>query len=77
MRLVPVVTKTDRFGATFHRVGFELIPMVSTPVDLYSLAIISLRALLGNSRNNLGDVVDRVQSLISHLENTPNAAEDP
>jgi hypothetical protein len=74
--LVAALTKTDRFAATFHRVPFEIIPMLSTPIDLYSLAIISLRILVGNSRNNLGDVVDRVESLISHLENSAEKAAD-
>jgi hypothetical protein len=50
-------------GVRFPNVPFETLPMRSSPCDLYSLAVIGVRALLVNDENTLPVALDEVSSL--------------
>jgi hypothetical protein len=50
-------------GATLARAPYEVWPVLSTPCDLFSLAVIGLRALLANRVTNLPVLLDDILSL--------------
>jgi hypothetical protein len=50
-------------GVPMPEVPFEIIPLLSSPCDLYSLAVIAVRILLVDNTNNLPVVLDETLSL--------------
>lgn len=50
-------------GVPIQDAMFELVPMLSTPVDLYGLAVLGVRTLLVDGRNTLPIAFDELMSL--------------
>lgn len=50
-------------GVPLSNVTFELMPLLSTPVDLYSLAVLAVRSLLVNPQTSLPEALDEMLSL--------------
>jgi len=55
-------------GVPLPEVPFEIIPFLSTPCDLYSLAVLAVRILLVNNTNSLPIVLDEMLSLMRQIE---------
>ncbi|MBN2131070.1 MAG: hypothetical protein JW741_16325 [Sedimentisphaerales bacterium] len=55
-------------GVPMTDVLFEVIPLLSSPCDLYSLAVVALRILLVDQANSLPTVVDEALSLLRQSE---------
>jgi hypothetical protein len=55
-------------GVPMPEVLFEIIPFLSTPCDLYSLAVLAVRILLVNNTNSLPVVLDEMLSLMRQIE---------
>lgn len=55
-------------GVPMREVPFEIIPLLSSPCDLYSLAILAIRILLVDNTNSLPVVVDETLSLLRQIE---------
>jgi len=55
-------------GVPMADVLFEVIPLLSSPCDLYSLAVVALRILLVDQANSLPTVVDEALSLLRQSE---------
>lgn len=55
-------------GVPMPDVPFEIIPFLSTPCDLYSLAVLAIRILLVNHTNSLPVVLDEMLSLMRQIE---------
>lgn len=53
-------------GADIRGVRFELVPLLSTPCDLYSLAVLAARTLLVNGAVTHAIATDRIASLARH-----------
>ena len=52
-------------GVPIPDVMFEVLPMLSTPCDLYSLGVLAVRTLLVNAGTTLPVAIDEVMSLAS------------
>lgn len=50
-------------GAAFPRSPFEVVPMLSSPCDLYSLGVLAVRTFLVNDQNTLAVALDELLSL--------------
>ena len=50
-------------GAAFPRSPFEVVPLLSSPCDLYSLGVLGARTLLVNEQNTLAIALDELLSL--------------
>src|SRR5437899_683449 len=50
-------------GVSFARSPFEIVPLISTPCDLYSLGVVAVRALLVDDKTTLAVALDEVLSL--------------
>jgi len=50
-------------GVAFARSAFEIVPLLSTPCDLYSLAVLAVRALLVDEETTLAVALDDILSL--------------
>ncbi len=50
-------------GAPLQNIPFEVFPFLSSPCDLYALAVIGVRTLLVNSRSRLAVALDELTSL--------------
>ena len=61
-------------GVPFHGVPFQVIPLLSTPCDLYSLGVLAVRTLLVDSQTTLPVALDELLSLARQLavEHDPN-----
>jgi len=55
-------------GVPIPEVTFEVIPLLSSPCDLYSLAVIAIRILLVDNTNSLPVVLDETLSLPRQIE---------
>jgi hypothetical protein len=55
-------------GVPMPEVPFEIIPLLSSPCDLYSLAVIAVRILLVDNTNSLPVVLDETLSLPRQIE---------
>jgi hypothetical protein len=55
-------------GVPIPDVPFEIIPLLSSPCDLYSLAVIAIRILLVDNTNSLPVVLDETLSLPRQIE---------
>jgi hypothetical protein len=69
-RFRTVPTKLDdsvvavlKSSGVFARAPYEIWPLLSSPCDLYSLAVISVRALLANSQSNMTIILDDMLGL--------------
>jgi hypothetical protein len=60
-------------GVPIANAGFEIIPLLSSPCDLYSLAVLAARTLLVNQTNSLPVALDELLSLARQvaLEHDP------
>jgi hypothetical protein len=65
----PEVLKAIRAaeGVPLASSPFEVIPLLSTPVDLYSMAVVGTRLLLVNSGNTLPVAMDELLSLARQI----------
>jgi hypothetical protein len=61
-------------GVPLADVGFETIPLLSSPCDLYSLAVIAVRILLVDNTNTLPVILDEMLSLLQQIETEPDAS---
>ena len=50
-------------GVSFARSPFEVVPLLSSPCDLYSLGVLAVRAFLVDDKNTLAIALDEVLSL--------------
>jgi hypothetical protein len=50
-------------GVSFARSPFEVVPLLSSPCDLYSLGVLAVRALLVDDKTTLAVALDEVLSL--------------
>jgi hypothetical protein len=50
-------------GVSFARSPFEVVPLLSTPCDLYALAVLGVRTFLVNDRMSLAVALDEILSL--------------
>lgn len=50
-------------GAPFPSAPFELVPVLSSPCDLYSMGVLAVRCLLVNAQNSLPVALDELLSL--------------
>lgn len=50
-------------GVSFARSPFEVVPLLSTPCDLYALGVLAVRTFLVNPQNTLAVAIDEVLSL--------------
>ena len=55
-------------GIPMPDVPFEIIPLLSSPCDLYSLAVLAIRILLVDKTNSLPVVLDETLSLMRQIE---------
>ena len=58
--------KEAQGGVEMPNVLFELLPLLNTPCDLYSLAAIAVRTLLVSPRATLAQSMDKLRSLSAH-----------
>jgi hypothetical protein len=58
-------------GVAFARSAFEIVPLLSTPCDLYSLGVLAIRALLVDEENTLAVALDEVLSLARQVATEP------
>lgn len=58
-----VTALKDYEGVPIHDVSFETLPQMSSPCDLYSLAVLAVRTLLVNPGNTLAVALDEMLSL--------------
>jgi len=61
-------------GIPIHQTPFEVIPLLSSPCDLYALGVLATRILLVNNSTTLPLALDAVLSLARHLESTYDAS---
>src|SRR5882724_3153096 len=50
-------------GVSFARSPFEVVPLLSTPCDMYALGVLAVRTFLVNPQNTLAVALDEVLSL--------------
>ena len=55
-------------GVPMPDVQFEIIPLLSSPCDLYSLAVLAIRIFLVDNTNSLPVVLDETLSLMRQIE---------
>jgi hypothetical protein len=55
-------------GVPMPEVQFEIIPLLSSPCDLYSLAVLAIRIFLVDNTNSLPVVLDETLSLMHQIE---------
>jgi hypothetical protein len=61
-------------GVPVAEVPFEIIPLLSSPCDLYSLAVMAIRILLVDNTNSLPVVVDETLSLARQIKNAADVS---
>ncbi len=66
-------------GVPFARSPFEVVPLLSSPCDLYSFGVIAVRALLVDEKNTLAVALDELTSFARQLgadykKDTPRGA---
>jgi hypothetical protein len=62
-------------GVSFARSPFEVVPLLSSPCDLYSLGVLAVRMLLVDDKTTLAVALDEVLSLARQVaaEHKPDA----
>lgn len=68
MRSAEVAALKAAEGVPMPDIQFEVIPCLSTPCDLYSLAVLGIRTLLVDNTNSLPVVLDEMLSLMRQIE---------
>jgi hypothetical protein len=63
-------------GVSFARSPFEVVPLLSTPCDLYALGVLAVRTFLVNPQNSLAVALDEVLSLARRVS-TEQKADSP
>lgn len=61
-------------GVPMSGTPFEVVPLLSSPCDLYSLAVLAVRMLLVDNTNSLPRALDAVLSLARKVETTHDAS---
>jgi len=66
-------------GVTMHNTLFEIVPLLSTPCDLYALAVLAVRTLLVDKQTTLPVALDEMLSLarqvaLDHDDSAPLGA---
>src|SRR6202043_321938 len=63
-------------GASVAHASFEILPLLTSPCDMYALAVLAIRVLLVNDDNTLAIAVDEMLSLAREaaIEHKPDAA---
>jgi hypothetical protein len=63
-------------GAPISSAGFEILPLLTSPCDMYAVAVLAVRVLLVNDENTLAIALDEILSLARELavEYRPNLA---
>lgn len=64
---------TSAEGVSFARSPFEIVPLLSTPCDLYALAVLGVRTFLVNEGNSLALALDEMLSLARQVGAEHNA----
>ena len=60
-------------GVSFARSPFEVVPLLSTPCDMYALGVLAVRTFLVNPQNTLAVALDEVLSLARQAATEYNA----
>jgi hypothetical protein len=60
-------------GVSFARSPFEIVPLLSTPCDLYALGVLAVRTFLTNPQHTLAEGVDEILSLARKVAEEHNA----
>jgi hypothetical protein len=63
-------------GVPLHNTPYEVLPLLSTPCDLYALAVLAVKTLLVDGRNSLPMALDEVLSLAREAEANEVVGED-
>jgi hypothetical protein len=63
LREAEVATLRSAEGVPLRDTPFEIVPLLSTPCDLYSLGVLAVRTLLVNSKTTLPVALDELLSL--------------
>ena len=63
-------------GVPFHQTPFELVPLLSTPCDLYGLGVLAVRTLLVDNETSLPVALDEVLSLARQIASTHDDSTD-
>lgn len=63
---------TGLAGVSLPSAPFEVVPLLSTPCDLYSLGVLGVRTLLVDDRNTLAMAVDELLSLARQASTEPD-----
>jgi hypothetical protein len=50
-------------GVSFPRSPYEVVPLLSTPCDMYALGVMAVRTFLTNPQNSLAEALDELISL--------------
>jgi hypothetical protein len=58
---------TSSEGVSFARSPFEIVPLLSTPCDLYALAVLAVRTFLVNEQTSLALSLDEMLSLARQI----------
>jgi hypothetical protein len=76
-RFAPEVVKALRAseGVSFARSPFEIVPVLSTPCDLYALGVLAVRTFLVNPQNTLAIALDELLSLGRQAGAAQNASD--
>jgi hypothetical protein len=63
-------------GAPISNAGFEILPLLTSPCDMYAVAVLAVRVLLVDDENTLAIALDEILSLARELaiEHRPNLA---
>ncbi|HMJ64100.1 MAG TPA: hypothetical protein VK615_02025, partial [Candidatus Binatia bacterium] len=67
---------TSAEGVSFARSPFEVVPLLSTPCDLYALAVLGVRTFLVNEQMSLAVALDEMLSLARQIA-TEHRADAP
>lgn len=69
------VAALDKLKGIVVETSFEVQPVIRTPSDLYSLAVIAAQILLTNKSHSLPEAVDECLSLAKEMASAENAGE--
>jgi hypothetical protein len=70
--VVTALSKAE--GVAFARSPYEVVPLLSSPCDLFSLGVLAVRTLLVNEQNSLGVALDELLSLARQVGVEHNSA---
>src|SRR6202011_4835322 len=54
-------------GAPISNAGFEILPLLTSPSDMYAVAVLAVRVLLVDDENTLAIALDEILSLAREL----------